>query len=260
MKRATVSLAVFLGLSTGLHAGFEVTKLGDSVVDAKALTIEGGFGQCINGMSFQQDAVVTHEGYQYVAYYDAERRVCLARRNLPDGDWRGHPVRGLRLQEQRRPQHDLHGHLPARRDHPPGLRPSRPSASLPRFPEGRGRQSGRPWLGGFAVRPVALGTGEGQADRGHLSPFLADSRRRPAILLPAGQVRQRRPDARRLRARDRARWIDTRQIDSRAGVFQDHLGKSGCRCSYPNGYDYGPGGELHVTWVWRESSQGPTTT
>ena len=34
------------------------------------------------------------------------------------------------------------------------------------------------------------------------------------------------------------------------------MGKSGTRCSYPNGYDYGPRGSLHVTWVWRESSQG----
>jgi hypothetical protein len=51
-------------------------------------------------------------------------------------------------------------------------------------------------------------------------------------------------------------WVDTRQIDSRAGLFQDVVGKSESRCSYPNGYDYGPHGRLHVTWVWRESSQG----
>ena len=34
------------------------------------------------------------------------------------------------------------------------------------------------------------------------------------------------------------------------------MGKSESRCSYPNGYDYGPRGNLHATWVWRESSQG----
>ena len=45
-------------------------------------------------------------------------------------------------------------------------------------------------------------------------------------------------------------------IDSRSGVFQDSMGQSHSRCSYPNGYNYGPRGKLHTTWVWRESSQG----
>jgi hypothetical protein len=51
-------------------------------------------------------------------------------------------------------------------------------------------------------------------------------------------------------------WFNTRQIDSRKGFFSDANGMSGSRCSYPNGYDYGPHGKLHTTWVWRESSQG----
>jgi hypothetical protein len=55
---------------------------------------------------------------------------------------------------------------------------------------------------------------------------------------------------------DSGSWSDTRRIDSGAGWFQDILGSSDSRCSYPNGYTYGPTGRLHVTWVWRESSQG----
>ena len=51
-------------------------------------------------------------------------------------------------------------------------------------------------------------------------------------------------------------WYGTRQIDSRRGRFTDAYGESSSRCSYPNGYTYGPSGLLHVTWVWRESSQG----
>ena len=43
-------------------------------------------------------------------------------------------------------------------------------------------------------------------------------------------------------------WQGTRQIDSGKGVWQ----KSESRCSYPNGYGYGPLGKLHATWVWRE--------
>jgi hypothetical protein len=52
-----------------------------------ALTIDGNFGQAINGKAFQQDVMVTHNGFQYVGYYNAQRYVCVARRKLPDSDW-----------------------------------------------------------------------------------------------------------------------------------------------------------------------------
>ncbi len=52
------------------------------------------------------------------------------------------------------------------------------------------------------------------------------------------------------------KWENTRQIDSALGMFEDQLGKSETRCSYPNGYDYDANGRLHVTFVWRENSQG----
>jgi hypothetical protein len=47
------------------------------------LTIQSGFGQAINGLSFQQDAIVTHDNYQYAGYYDGDRRLCIARRKTP---------------------------------------------------------------------------------------------------------------------------------------------------------------------------------
>ena len=53
------------------------------------------------------------------------------------------------------------------------------------------------------------------------------------------------------------RWVNTRQIDSGKGTFEDDLGHSHSRCSYTNGYTYGPKGNLHVTWVWRETPSDP---
>ena len=81
-------LTILIGAPRPVQADFRVVKVGDSLVDARALTIQGGFGQCINDLSFQQDAVVTHADHQYVAYYDGNRWVCLARRELPAGRWR----------------------------------------------------------------------------------------------------------------------------------------------------------------------------
>ena len=86
LSRALFSVLVLIALtasSTDSWAELKATKLRDSVVDAEALTIKGNFGQAINGKSFQQDAMVTHGSYQYLGYYDANRRVCIARRRLP---------------------------------------------------------------------------------------------------------------------------------------------------------------------------------
>jgi hypothetical protein len=45
------------------------------------------FGGYLNGESFQQDGIVTYNGYQYAAYWNAEARVVLARRPGGEGDW-----------------------------------------------------------------------------------------------------------------------------------------------------------------------------
>jgi hypothetical protein len=53
------------------------------------------------------------------------------------------------------------------------------------------------------------------------------------------------------------KWENTRQIDSGEGLFEDDMGESSSRCSYPNGYTYGSNGKLHATWVWRETPSDP---
>ena len=49
-------------LLTSCRVDVEVTKTGDSVVDAEALTIYGGQHSAINGQAFQQDALKTFQG------------------------------------------------------------------------------------------------------------------------------------------------------------------------------------------------------
>lgn len=250
-----LSALLLFGLLPDARAEIQITKLGDSVVDAKALTIQGGFGQCINGLAFQQDALTTHKDHQYVAYYDANRRVCLASRRLPDGDWQvirfddydfksndAHNTISLGICPRDGTIHlafDHHGHALHYRVSQKGVAANREGVAWEASLFGPIRselEKGKPiaityprfWqtpLGGlqFCYRQGSSGNG----DR-----MLVDYE----------------PET--------GTWIHTRQIDSRAGVFEDHLGKSGSRCSYPNGYDYGPHGKLHATWVWRESSQG----
>ncbi|MDP4276135.1 MAG: BNR repeat-containing protein [Bacteroidota bacterium] len=42
----------------------------------------------LSGQSFQQDALVSYNGYQYTVYYNANRNVTIARRKLPLGTWK----------------------------------------------------------------------------------------------------------------------------------------------------------------------------
>ena len=60
-------------LLTSCRVDVEVTKTGDSVVDAEALTIYCGQHSAIIGQAFQQDALKTFQGYQYVTWYDKKR-------------------------------------------------------------------------------------------------------------------------------------------------------------------------------------------
>ena len=60
-------------------------------VDKHALTFADGpatrFGSLVNGVTHQQSPITTYRQYQYVTYFDADRRLCVARKKLPDGQW-----------------------------------------------------------------------------------------------------------------------------------------------------------------------------
>lgn len=70
----------------GVAAAPVVTMLRDTQLDAGALYFVS-FDGLVNNQSFQQDAIVTHAGFQYTAWYTADRSAVVARRRLPDGAW-----------------------------------------------------------------------------------------------------------------------------------------------------------------------------
>ena len=238
------------------RADLEVSKAGDSLVDAAALTVRGPYGPIINGLAFQQDAVVTHKGWQYVTYYDAERRVCLARRTLSAGQWEI-----VRFTDYDFKSHDAHNtismgicpkdgtiHLAFdHHGHPLHYRVSRKNAAT--------RPEAVDWDASL-FGPVVSELEKGKRVAGLTYPRFWQT--------PGGglQFCYRRGGS---GAGDRmlldydaetGTWRHTRQIDSGKGWFKDDFNRSPSRCSYPNGYDYGPLGKLHVTWTWRERTQG----
>jgi|GEM_PF-1342211 len=63
-----------------------LTKEGEVKLSGDGLTLVS-YGGYLNGESFQQEAILTHKGYQYTAFWNAARHVVLARRALPGGAW-----------------------------------------------------------------------------------------------------------------------------------------------------------------------------
>ena len=246
-----VSLAV---MSLVARADIGVYKTGDSLIDSEALTIQGGFGQCINGLSFQQDAVVTHAGYQYVGYYDGNRRVCLSRRKLPEGDWKI-----IRFADYDFKSNDAHNII--------SIGICRKDATIHLAFDHHGHS-----LHYRVSCKGAAGGSDGPWDASLFGPVASELEKGKPIKITYPRFWQTPDGGLQFCYRqggsgngdrmlidydaDIGKWANTRQIDSRKGLFGDSMGQSRSRCSYPNGYDYGPGGKLHATWVWRESSQG----
>lgn len=263
MKTRLIVLALAILSATGSVslADFpQVTKIGQSTVHQNALTLSGDlYGYAINGLAFQQEAVVSHNGWQYVAYYNNNRRVCLSRRALPDGPWQTITFTDYRFSYHRSMDNDAHnvvtlgicpkdGTIHLAFDHhnsPLHYRISQPGvASNPEDITWQASlfSSVRDWLepgkrlSDFTY-PQFWQTPEGNLQicyrlggSGGGDLWLADY---------DGQAGQ---------------WKDSRQIINRSGTYSDRYGTSYARNAYQNNTHYGPDGILHFTWTWRETA------
>jgi len=241
---------------SGISQELRAKKLRTSLIDSQALTIFGRYGQTANGKSFQQDAMVTRLGFQYLAYYDHRRHVCVARRRLPDGPWQvvrltdyvfegddSHNAISIGICPQDGTIHLAFDH----HVHPLHYRVSQPGvATTPEQIEWTTELFGPVKSELEKDKPIRITyprfwqTPEGGLQFCYRRGSSGNGDRMLVDYDP-----------------DSGQWKATRQIDSRQGRFTDEFGDdSNRRCSYPNGYHYGPQGNLHVTWVWREASQG----
>ncbi|UCH33834.1 MAG: BNR repeat-containing protein, partial [Armatimonadota bacterium] len=242
-------LVAWMFSSVGACADRGPIKISDSLVDRRGLTIKGAFGQAINGKAFQQDAVVSHNGYQYVAYYDSERHVCVARRKLLGGTWDI-----IRFTDYDFTSNDAHNTISI------GICPRDGTIHL------AFDHHGNP-LHYRVSRQLAASQSDKMLWNEELfGPVTSELEKGKSIVITYPRFWQT-PDGglqfcyRRGGSGNGDRmlvdydpegggWANTRQIDSGKGDF----GNSSSRCSYPNGYSYGPRERLHATWVWREGA------
>jgi len=233
------------------------SRIADTIVDTSALTLppNAEFGSTINGQAFQQDIIHTSAGWQYVAYYDGARNVCVARRKLPNGPWQvlrfsdyqfksndAHNVISLGICEKDGTIHLAFDHhvtklhyrvsKPGVATHPENF-PWDPSLFGPVHSD---LEAGKPIT---VTYPRFWNTPDGGLQMHYRNGGSGNGNNMLVDYDPATGT-----------------WSGTRQIDSSEGTYHDELGANTHRNAYPNGYDYDGSGRLQATWVWRESSQG----
>jgi len=237
------------------NAQVKIKQKNISTVDEKALTIDGKFGTAINGRTYQKDILGSHNGYQYIAYYNNNRHVCISRRKLPSGEWKT-----IEFLDYDFKSNDSHNVVTF------GICPNDGTIHL------AFDHHGSPLHYRVSKKGLATNPDTEEWSAASFGPVLSELEKGKPIKITYPKFWQTPEGNLQMNYRkggsgngDRmlvdynaknGKWENTRQIDSSLGMFEDQLGKSETRCSYPNGYDYDAKGRLHVTWVWREDSQG----
>ena len=224
----------------------------DTVPEPRALNFaKGTFGTCINGQTFQIDALVTHAGWQYATWFDADRHLAVGRRKLPDGAWQTFAFGDYTISHT-----DVHNvavigvcpgdgtvHLSFdHHGHPLHYRVSRPGVATD------------PDSSTWSAELFGLTTSElvqGEPIKGVTYPAF--------FSMPDGKLQL---TWRTGGSGNGDTWLA--DYDGATGAWtvigkfisgQGNYGTSPTRNAYPNGFDYGPAGRLHTTWVWREGEE-----
>ncbi|WP_157181144.1 BNR repeat-containing protein [Actinopolymorpha alba] len=222
----------------------------DSIVDPKALNLsQGQFGTTFNGQTYQIDALATLNDWQYATYVDSMGRVCVARRQLPDGDWDS-----LSFDDYVIDHTDVHN-VPVL-----GICPSDGTIHLA-FDHHNSPLHYRVSQPGVATSPESIAWSTDL-----FGPITSELVRGVEltkltypifVTMPDGALQlyyrigmsgdgdthlaEYRPDA--------DGWKILGAFVSGQGRFVD----STSRNAYHNGFDFDTAGRLHTTWVWRES-------
>ncbi|MCZ7599237.1 MAG: BNR repeat-containing protein [Gammaproteobacteria bacterium] len=226
----------------------------DSILEPAALNFRTGqFGTCLNGQTFQIDALVTFQGWQYATWFDAQRHLAAGRRALPAGRWETFAFDDYTFTHT-----DVHnvaviGVCPAdgtvhlsfdHHGHPLHYRVSRPRVAT--APEEV------VWSAAL-FGPTTSELIAGQAISGVTYPaFFSTPEGKLQLTWRTGGSGN--GDTWIAEYAAGAGWTVPGKFISGQGLY----GTSATRNAYPNGFDYGPDGRLHTTWVWREGEDNGT--
>jgi len=242
------------------HGTFDTTNdLSFQVVDSGFTFSAGSFGAMPNGMAHSQDVITSHAGWQYLAYWNANRHVAVARRMLPAGAWEVAELADYTILGQ-----DSHNTVDF------GICPNDGTLHLA-FDHHDNPLKRRRSVVGLASAPASftwsaalfgpvtnvLDPADGPIDKFTYPRF---------IPTPAGDLqlvyRQFGSGNGRMRIVDYSAasgsWSNNRVFIERTGAHVDPLGgASTARNPYLNRIAYDDQGTLHATWTWRENAAVP---
>lgn len=227
----------------------KVKLVNDSILELEALNFaRGEFGTCINGQTFQIEAVVSFKGWQYATCFDGSKRLCVARRRLPAEPWQSIAFDDYKINHT-----DVHnvpvigicaadGTIHLAFDHhcsPLHYRVSRAGAAT--SPD---KTQWTAALFGPTTAELVRGV---KLSRVTYPAFVGTPAGRLLFFCRIGSS----GDGSNHRAfydPDKGGWTVLGEFISSAGDYRG----STTRNAYHNGFDYGPQDRLHTTWVWRE--------
>jgi hypothetical protein len=244
--------------------------LSDSIVDDKALVTPVGprFAGAMNGLSYQNDILVSHNGWQYTAWYDTvgtDQSVWLARRSIlgpASGKWEKFDS-GSDLLNADEDSWDTHNNISlgiSKADgtlhlswdhHVHDLRYRRSLPGLATYADSDWNASRilaeQNWLTSSAspvtdlTYPVFISTPEDTLLFNFRTAGSSNGSNWLAAWQPATE-----------------NYAPPILVTVKDGIYTGLSNKGGdftskSRNAYANGFDFGPDGRLHYTWTWRES-------
>ncbi|MEU6539161.1 BNR repeat-containing protein [Streptomyces sp. NPDC047000] len=256
MKRRTVLTTALLatvaaqGKAAAAAPGPSVTQQGTTRLDAQAVYFVSYDG-LVNNNSFQKNGLFTYKGYQYAAWYTADRSAVLGRRALGASTWStltlahrlkaddSHDVISLGVSR-------LDGRLHVNMDsHSDGFFYVRSAAGLLDSPAAT------------AWTAAAFGTVQTTLDGLALTSqftypqFVATPEGRLQLSYRAGVSGNGRNA---LAEYDGSAWTALGEWSSATGTYTSSHGSSTARNMYLHGIDYDRGGTLHAFFTWREQN------
>jgi len=87
MKKLLITAAIATSISLPAQnvANIRFIRVGESNPNTNVVLLSTQ--EQLSGQAFQQDMLLSYNGYQYTVYYNDTRNVCIARRKLPLGAW-----------------------------------------------------------------------------------------------------------------------------------------------------------------------------
>lgn len=271
---ATLFALLALAVAAPSARGAANLSLVDDMVldeDAALMPNSAPYGRAINGVSFQTEALLTYNGYQYATWYHSsdgrggsDEDVYLARRNLDgtgweifdtggnldNGDasaWDAHNVISIGVSGDGRIHMawDMHNHTLRYRETDAGVATS-PGGTWDSSIIGDERNSLDP--GGASIQEVTyvrfIPKPGGDLVMTYRVPGGGGGGSGNGLIYLSTY------DA------TTGNWDTPHQILANTGFYSDPVGNSTTRNAYLNGLDIGPDGAYHITWTWRESAGG----